>query len=75
MNYEWFEDDHQIKLRFEINTTTLHNIKVEVADVVVKVNILDKKFAKTIDLFASVLEGAVVYGNNVNDVLYIFIRF
>jgi len=37
-----------------------------VADVVVKINILDKKFAKTIDLFASVLEGAVVYGNNVN---------
>lgn len=41
------------------------------AEVVVKVNILDKKFAKTIDLFAPVIEGTVKYGGDVLEVTLI----
>jgi dyslexia susceptibility 1 candidate gene 1 protein len=35
------------------------------------VNILDKKFAKTIDLFAPVIEGTVKYGGDVLEVTLI----
>lgn len=71
MNYEWFQDDKQIKLRFEIKNTAADKIDVQVAEVVVKVNILDKKFAKTIDLFAPVIEGTVKYGGDVLEVTLI----
>lgn len=54
-----------------MKNTTAANINVEVAEVVVKVNVLDKKFAKTIDLFAPVIEGPIVYGNNVLEVTLI----
>lgn len=41
------------------------------ADVVVKVNVLDKKFAKTIDLLEPVLEGNVKYGADILEVTLI----
>ena len=31
-------------------------------------NVLDKKFVKTVDLFAPVTEGSVKYGNNILEV-------
>ncbi|CAD8091287.1 unnamed protein product [Paramecium sonneborni] len=71
MNYEWFQDDNQIKLRFEIKNTKSDNLDIQVADVVVKVNVLDKKFAKTIDLLFPVLEGNIKYGADVLEVTLI----
>lgn len=38
------------------------------ADLVVRVNVLDKKYTKTIDLHSEVSEGSVIYGNNVLEV-------
>ncbi|CAD8163326.1 unnamed protein product [Paramecium pentaurelia] len=74
MNYEWFQDDNQIKLRFEIKNTKSDNLDIQVADVVVKVNVLDKKFAKTIDLLAPVIEGNIKYGADVLEVTLIKVQ-
>lgn len=51
----------------------MKNILVEVADLVLKVNVTDRKIVKTLDLWQEVLlEGAsTVYANNVLEVTLI----
>lgn len=43
-----------MRVRIEAKNTTMKNIEVYVSDVVLRVNITDRKVVKTIDLFKEV---------------------
>ena len=47
---EWFQDNKTVTVRLEVRNTSAKNIDVELADLVLKINVLDKKLVKTWDL-------------------------
>ena len=51
---DWSQDKRSINLRVAVGPTSLRKIDVFLSDLVVKVNIQEKKFLKTLDLHAEI---------------------
>lgn len=62
---EWSQDNRSINVRIYVGATSLRKIDVFLSDLVVKVNIKESKFLKTLDLHAE-----IDYDNNENLTMY-----
>ena len=68
--YDWTQDNNSLRVRVPILNSSIKNIVVDVADVILKVNATDRRIVKTIDLWGEINpQGiSVVYANNVLEV-------
>ncbi|KAL4480776.1 hypothetical protein ABPG72_001645 [Tetrahymena utriculariae] len=73
--YEWYQDNKIVKIRIPIKGITMKKIDIFISDLVLKINIIEKKWVRVLDLKHEIdfqgQENNVVYANEVLEIILV----
>ncbi|EAR87721.1 tetratricopeptide repeat protein (macronuclear) [Tetrahymena thermophila SB210] len=73
--YEWYQDNKIVKIRIPIKGITMKKIDIFISDLVLKINITEKKWVRVLDLKHEIdfqgQENNVVYANEVLEIILV----